>query len=374
MGYFVILSSSLFFSLLYRKTNNSERYLVFYWILCIYCILFFGFRYRVGFDTINYHDQYDNILPLYKMNIEDFFGNKHAPLYGLLESFCKTLSPNFYVLQIMVSILFNIPLFYYLKRNSENPFLSFFVFFVMIGCYFNTDIMRESLAVIISLFNYENIRKRKYLRYYLCAIIALGFHYTAIVTFIFPFISFVKFNKYYVLYLIIFVALVRFVSEFIFSILTIDYLQDQVLAKLFGLGQHNFNWFIFRISKYILLPFLILVYYKVSGYQHKLYENLTCLYVLFGIGILFYEVFFIRFANYAFIPFSVFFANVLLTNKLHSKLQVLRLPILSLMLLIYSFGYLNNRQYRAYYPYYSIFDPHEDKERENQVYEWRLFN
>ena len=54
-------------------------------------------------DTLNYMDAYDSVEPLNKIQIEDLFGLKTAPLYGFLESTSKMLVKDFWFIQLVVS-------------------------------------------------------------------------------------------------------------------------------------------------------------------------------------------------------------------------------------------------------------------------------
>lgn len=375
MVYILLLVYSFLFGIRYSKSINRDLLNLPYWLLCVLNILIFGCRYRVGFDTINYMESWDLIEPLSRMDVEDFFGVNHAPLYGLLESLCKTISSQFFVLQLAVSTLFNVLLFIFLKKYASNPYYAYLIFFVVAGWYFNTDIMRESIAIVISACNIDNLIKRKYWRYYCLSLLALLFHYTAIITFFFPFVKNIRFNKYYFLYILFFVILIKFVADYFFSILQIGFLEHEILVKLEGLGRHNLNWFLLRMAKYVFLPMILLWYYNRMKNDSPMLESLVCVYIIFGIGILFYEVFFQRFANYAILPFVVLFTNTFFSGQLYKKTKgIIRSFALSILFVLYGYGYMNYDEYRSYYPYYSIFNPQTDALRESRVYEWRINN
>jgi len=371
MEYIVIGLWALIFGVKYANTHNANLIKLPFWILCVYCVLLFGFRYRVGFDTINYMDSYPDISPINKIHIEDLFGLKHAPLYGLIESSCKMFSPDFFVLQIVVSTLFSIPLFWFLKKESTNPFISFLVFFFISGFYFYTDILRESLAIACFLLNYDNFVKRRYIRFYILALISVMLHYSAIILFLLPLFPKLGFNRYYLLYVICFIASMSIMVDFMLPLITIEAIANQAERNLVGIDEsgHSILWRILKVCQLSILPIIVFIIYRLQDKKNIQLEKSVCLYALLGIGCLNFDFIFARFANYFAIPFAIYFGNCLDIAYLKGR-YIYFIGLISILCI--SYLPINIGQSSKYIPYYSIFNPQEVKEREDRVILWRM--
>ena len=145
-------------------------------IICLYVILLMGFRYRVGTDTINYMDGYlERTTTLDDFGALDFTQTRFEPGYMFLAACCRSLSNEFYVLQLLCAFILNSCVFLFLYRYCYNPFVGVIVYFVLTCLYFNTEIMRESLAIAIFLLNYPNLKSRKWVRYYILCLFSICF-------------------------------------------------------------------------------------------------------------------------------------------------------------------------------------------------------
>ena len=114
MEYLILLLYSILVGLQYKKKPNFSRYKAAWLIIFFYCVLLFGFRYRVGIDTLNYMYGYDEQPRLEELNLTNIFDYKAAPFYTLLNAVCRSITHSFYLLQIIVSFIFNSCLFVFL--------------------------------------------------------------------------------------------------------------------------------------------------------------------------------------------------------------------------------------------------------------------
>lgn len=360
MVYLFIILYCLILGYFYQHNHTAALLRTPYWILFFYVVVLFGLRFRVGMDTLNYMDSYHLVTPLNQMTFSDLFGQHYAPLSQLLFSFCRMLSPEFYVLQIIHMVLLNIPLFLFLKRQTLNPYYAYLLFFIMAGTYFYTDILRESLAIAVFLLNYENLKNRRWLPYYLLCIVSIGFHYTALFLLFLPLLRNVKFNTTYLLVILAFVAVCMLLLPRLSNLISDDILANEISNKTSKFGLVNIRWFLFRLIRYSLLSAILLfLSRKESEYHFEI--SLVCIYLLMGIGVFFFEEFFVRFSNYLSLPFVVLMCNYICRR---TTAQLLKQFIIIPFLIVNIWVQLHDNYYVMYLPYYSIFNPQIDFQRE----------
>ena len=358
MEYLFIVVFALILGRFY-SLKPTNKLVVGYWLLCVYCIALFGLRYRVGMDTLNYMDSYYEVIPLNKLKIEDLFGLKVAPLYGLIQSFCKMLSSQFYVMQLAVAALFNIPLFWFVKNHTNNPYYGFCLFFIIEGLYFNTDIMRESLAVVCFLINLDNIEKKRWTRYYFGCLIAVSLHYSALITLLFPFARKMRFNMLYIVLLILFFFAQKMIGDYLLPFITYEAIANRV-ASLQKFGESlNINWIIMRVLRHTVVPIFIIAFARFYRKHHR-YEWCSCLYALIGLGCIEYSIIFSRFTNYLVVPFLIY----LLETVFSSRKYVIKYLIIFLFLFISFYSRIKSKDFKLYIPYHSIYNPQTESERE----------
>lgn len=197
MIYFTILILLLFLSYQYDylgRTRYKEQWFILMGILLI-CIA--GFRYRMGIDSIRYETKYSFVPLLWDLTYEDIFHNdlKSEPLFMLLYSIAKTISNEFWVMQILQSFLVVSIFWRFIKKNTQYWFITIFLFTLVLFLNFTFEILRESCAVSMFLLGWEYYKNKKWLRYYICAICAMFFHSGAIFLLIIPIVDVLKIPK-----------------------------------------------------------------------------------------------------------------------------------------------------------------------------------
>lgn len=171
-----------------RRTARGENMLAMsyqsqvkaFWRYDIYIpiILFsviFGMRYDVGTDHLTYLTKY----------VAEIKTERYEPLFGALTEICQYFKLHF---TIYFSILAFIQiLFFYLSFKSERylyPFLLYF-FFVTEDWMSWMNIIRQSVAICISLYSIKFIEEKKLWKYLFWVFIAFCFHRSAIIIVVF---------------------------------------------------------------------------------------------------------------------------------------------------------------------------------------------
>jgi hypothetical protein len=238
--------------------------------------------------------------------------------------------------------------------------------------YFNTEILRESLAVGVFLLNYSNLKQKKWVNYYLLAIVSILFHSSALILLFFPFIRFVKLNWKYLIVLVVFVLFIIEVHPFLVFLENFDKLANKVNVYV-EYEKLNLTWIAYNLIQITLFPLFLLFIYKKVFRQDSEFEFLICTHALLGIGILFFQLIFTRFSNYT-LPFlAIFFTEIIghfICN--FSEKKYLYKAVMSLIIIVYTSAYFISaefyaegaRRYHFWLPYHSVFNEKTEDKRE----------
>jgi len=345
-----------------RIASNTRKFMVA--VICGYVILLFGFRYRVGIDTINYMSAYSAIPSWQNFINLDFFQTRFEPGYLLICVICKSIMSDFWLIQIVMSAITNIGIFIFLYRYSKNPFVGILIYFVIACPYFSTEIMRESAAIAIFLLNYENLKNKKWIRFYLISFISISFHYSAIIVWLFPLVRYIK--KVNVIYILMVCCLLAIMplAESLNRMLTIASIASRVDQYVDSAETLNLNWRLAELIKSAILPIAGLYIAKKAHLEFS-FKPYMLLKILLCAGAFSIPIIFSRISNYATIFICVYIANIL-SEK--SVTTVSRSWLCVILLLSQCHYYY--KMYNAWSPYVSIWDGTKSPAREHLWWEY----
>lgn len=345
--------------IVYERYPQNGIWHYYYGFLFVYIVLLMGFRYRVGIDTINYMIEYSKFPTLSSIKFKELLDYEYAPLYMLLTAICKSVTPNFVLLQFVHSFLLNLIIFIFLKRNTQNPFRSILLYFIVCGLYFNTEILRESLAIGVFLLNFENLKNERWRRYYLWCFVAIMIHYSAIILLAAPLFIYLKLNWKTIILLLLIGFYYEMIIENILYLIPIKSAGKAVYIQLENMYNEklNSNWLYLNLIQTVLIPLMVLK----LGKKDKSYESMVYAYVFCGICCIYFYLITQRFANY----FAVFFVAYL-SNWIHYNLKrkLLIYGVMFIFIGFYAFSYANHERFKMWYPYHSVFNPVKDQDRE----------
>ncbi|MGL4519017.1 MAG: EpsG family protein [Phocaeicola sp.] len=366
MIYFLILFITLLFIFRYdyhslRQGNKA------YQLLCLVAILVSALRYRVGGDSFNYELFFNLISEDFSKSI--YYIAMFEPSWLYLNILLKNVYPDFVIVQFVHAIFINRTIFYFIKKNTPFKFTAIFFYFSFAYLYFNTEIMRESIAICFFLINLDNFKKEKWKRYYLLCSLSILFHYSALFLLILPLFRHTKLTLFR-LTLIISLSVLCYFSLGLVSNLLPTHVESK-LAMYENEGM-NINGVIYRFLCYVFLPFILI---KIN----KSYNDLSALYSIY---------FFVaaisiantaiggRLINYFTIINILFLTNFVRRNYFAGfryKHTALTNFILLLLLYTYSWNYYikdtssinpNSSRSIKYFPYTTIFTKGDQKTEE----------
>jgi len=372
MVYLVIFIVVIFGIFRYDLDGAPKGKFFIFTFLWFYSILLMGLRYRVGIDSLNYIEGYNELPNFNEMNFTVLTEHTYAPLYLILCATAKSISSSFYSLQILHSLIINTCIFYFIYKNTKHVFIGLFLYFLLYFLYFNTEILRESLAVSCFLINYKNFSNKKWINYYIITAVAISFHYSATLLLLFPLLRNLQFNWRFIFVLVIFIIVLLKLEPYLKYLEMFEQISNKVEVYLDS-DNLNLTWVLYNIIQVTIFPLSLLFYWKYILKQSSNYEYLICIHALLGIGILFYQPIFFRFINYTMPFFAIFLADIIGYGykNYNGKKNVSKLIFLSVFI-IYGSAYListdyyvqGTRRYNFWLPYHSIFDENTDSQRE----------
>jgi len=361
------------------STNKvGERFWYNFVVFILICIA--GLRYKVGGDTLEYFNSFTNQVPtLGNLSAATFLQIRYEPFWILLNSICKTISNDFVLLQFVHAIFVNVVISRFFRKYTQFRFSSLLVYYLFYYLYYNTEILRESIAISLFVLAYPYLSKGVWAKYYILAICATLFHGSAIIMFFLPLFKTVELNKG---------TFVRIAFVVISAIILLKFapniIPDPELRRRFS-GYQEFTPSLFGFLYYLGIFFLgpLYIYLQYGKYRSTLFPELITVYFTIA-AVVSYLTGFNRFINY-FMPFlTVYFVNYLfLIAEIKKYRQVRSLVIIAVFIISFLPKYLyyfkdtsnlvaDTHNYNRWFPYTTVFNKEENEKRRMLFY--RSFN
>ena len=228
-GYIVTLCCMAGWYYLCRRSGdrNNKKFLFGTTILMT---LFYGLRSaETGSDTVSYITMFleDGSQPV--QELWDYMWDEKSPAYVLLEWIFYQILPFPQLWLITTSAFFFIVFAKFLEKNSSDPFFAYFVFFAIFGNFQMTGV-RQSCAMAVLFLAFEQMKKKKLIKYLLLIGLAYLFHKSAVVFLPFYFIGKRKTTRYDIPIMFIAVVLIYLnrndVFDYIKSFTSYDYFEQ----------------------------------------------------------------------------------------------------------------------------------------------------
>lgn len=355
-----------------------------YYFQLIILILLAGLRFRVGGDTLDYIDYFDEYPFFSELKYFDFENEYFNPLWYIYNALLKSIYNDFVFFQIIQSIIVNTVFFWFFKKYTKYYFTAILIYYFGYYLYFNMEILREILCVCLFMVSFQFIEKKKYLHYLFFAILSYYIHYSSLVMFVIPFVLMLPKIKWKTT-LISFIVLVVILSIVDLAPLLISTFSgnEKMLIKAVAyttMDGHTLNGN--GLIAYTL-PIILLMYVNKnidsSELQSKI-EKLLLLYILLIGFSIFIPAMFSRMQNYLEPFYIIYIVDTLFsafnTSTFKEKLRgyIIKFAFAFFVFIIYKSytvdcsEYMEGKKtYNIYYPYHSIFNPIVEVDRETFV-------
>ncbi|MBD5278995.1 MAG: EpsG family protein [Bacteroides sp.] len=360
MVYLIALIFAILGAVINSRISPTMRKSIFV-TLGVYMILIIGFRYKVGVDTLNYMREYRFIPTIDQLFSGDYtVKTRYEPGYLLICSLCKSISSQFWPVQIVISLLTTSGIFIFIYRNCKNIFLGVMFFIILQWLYFTTEILREGVAVSIFLVNYKNLEEKKWGKYVLGCIGSMMFHYSAIITFFFPFVKLLDKKILFYILCICFLGITPLVEK-LNDILNIASISGRISWYISGAQNLNLNW---RLGELIRSAFPAITVLVINTLYHEspTFKSVLLLQILLCAGAFAIPIIFSRFTNYTTLFVTIASANLISKDHVQIWMKALFISVIILSQSYYLYSMAPH-----WLPYSSIFYPENYPER-RQIY------
>ena len=228
MTYLLIIILLLYCIFKYDIHQDKKNKWNWYHFIMFLLILISGLGYRMGGDGMAYLAQYKFY------SIDDGFGwdaltcyPNRMPGWVLLVKICKCITEDYWLFKLVHATILNILIFASIKRLTNMVFTTLLFYFVLIYFDINFQILRQAISMGLFLYSIRYIQDKRWLRYYLCILLAISFHEGAVICLLFPLFLIVKFDKKSI---VIFSSIVVIIS--IFGETIVMFLIDRIVPDL----------------------------------------------------------------------------------------------------------------------------------------------
>ena len=342
-------------------------------------IIVAGFRYHVGLDSIRLDKWYQSCPDIFDLSFNFLKEERrYQPLWIILCSLLKTITPDFALLQIVQSGIVNVLIFSFIKKRTPYIFSSILIYYLLAYLVFNFEIMRESLAVAISLSAVSSLEKKQWVKFIFISLVAFGMHVSALIMLLFPLIFSIRISIYHILFSLVLVLSVSiFYANYIdllFAILSsnTDNISKSILTYSYaGNIGNSLKYYISIYLNGFLLPVWFWYIRKTRFIEEYKYDSLVLMFMVFSL-LGNQSVAFLRFSNYQLLFYVLLVAEVYqyaLGKISHRVVTGLLFCFLVSFTFIYSMfkpvPFLGEiYTYSRYYPYNSIMFKQADVDRE----------
>ncbi len=374
---FVLIFLLLCAALLDRKVDKRLQKLG-YALAYIILIILLTLRFRVGGDSLFYQDAFATMPDLKGLSRLDLLLLDYQPLWYLLTAIVKSTIDDFMFFQFIHAVIINTAIFYLIPKYTERKFLAVLVYYIVFYLYFGTEILRESLAVIVFLFAYPLIFKKKYISYYLLCFVAYLFHAFAMFTFLVPALVYV-FRKPIKLYHMLAIAIITALAPSIISNVIINlfdfspYISRQI--RYYTELEININGILKNLFDVMPVFLVMLLQRKYNRVDPILIPAVNMYFITILLSVSIAGA--LRLSNYFVFFFYIALINTFLSHQ-QFKIPEFRTQLLMIVILLiisksfyymrdmsrYNYGYPAHF-YNLYLPYNSVFDPEINRTREN---------
>lgn len=211
------------------------------------------FRFSIGFDYNMYAQAFIDL------QTQDFWNFTYYDWeYGfvLLTKLLGIILPSYTSYFAVIALITLIPVAVFIYQNTEKVWLGTFMYICFFLFFMQMNFLRQAIAVSISLFAWQFIRKKKFFKFVLVILIASLFHSTVLVMIPFYFITKMRPTGKQVIFYGYALTIFYFSSMGIINLVT----------KFFHQEYNNTEFILEGISLvYVVVPIIILVFTMINA-------------------------------------------------------------------------------------------------------------
>ena len=199
--YIVLLAFEVFLGFILKAKKSDKNKKIFLVVSFIVLTLISGLRTKeVGIDTNQYYTAYKRISNVY--SVSDLLEERYEIGFSLLCFGLSRISSDPQLLIFISSLFINFCVLRFIYKNSEDVTYSIFLYITLNFFFSYMNIMRQAIAVAFVLLALENLKQKRYVKYFLGVGIATCFHSSAILAVLYFILDRFEYKKKYNKFLI----------------------------------------------------------------------------------------------------------------------------------------------------------------------------
>ena len=385
--YFLLIAQMIVCAIIYdiKGYKHGKSFWINFSLIAL--ILLAGLRYRMGTDSVYYEYEFSSFPKLWDLTTSDFTGKyniRYTPLYIVFFSLLRSITSEFFIVQFVYAIFINYAVFYSIIRCGCKDYIFSIVLFYFVNLYYglNCEVLRESISVGFFLFSLGDLMDKHYKSYYLKILLAIGFHYGAIILLLVPLLRKISINKTFIIIstvLIIFIPVIRLIP-------VVDLLFQLISSGIFSfyLEQYattidlNNSISINLVVLHYIIPVTCCLFLKKISPIFAQIEFLLVVYMIILWTTLLFIPMFVRYNDYVGIFYYVFIGATIVNviKKYEGKSIVLYFILLMPFVVVNYSSWVNAdidirtdaKRIELIDPYTSIFNPQRVPQRESIYY------
>lgn len=160
-----------------RKATKIKK-IIYLSVMFVLMYLVTVFRYGIGNDYFSYIRLFNEVS---STPWNELFSLPYEPLYSVLTKLISMITLNPEAMYAVYAVLILVPVAYSIYRYSDNVWISVTVYLCLTFFYTSLSFIRQSIAASILLLAFGFIKQRKIIPVLIFAVVAVLFHYTALV-------------------------------------------------------------------------------------------------------------------------------------------------------------------------------------------------
>lgn len=371
MTYITIIIIGIILSLSFdgKEKNNKNTYVNLYIIIFV---VISAISDNLGADAYTYRARFDLYIGDFsKENIVSWvllYG--YMPLWTIINETAVALGCTYSFVQTIIAISINSVVGYFVKNNTNYPFITLVIYFLVSYFYMNFEVQREALAIAIGFVGLINYLNGHRIIYWICIFIATLFHISAICLFVFPIIP--KFKLSWLrLFLAFCISLFIYIISDYFVKLIPSFGAGSLSDKVEGYASATVTIFGFLLHtiRRLFVPFVsYLIMRKIYPQKYEYIDRFIPFYLCFSILSCAIPGTF-RLINYM-MPVSILIMSDLIVALAHRTIKGVKVLLAIFVFLLYTNHNISHmftyypmsgyHRYDLYIPYSTIFDDYED--------------
>lgn len=158
------------------RTETVKKIL--YIICCLQLFILSALRTNIGIDFVSYRDKFNTISQLPINRLMQFYFEKG---FLFLNATVALFTDNFQWVIVLSSAITIGCVAYSIYKQSTSPFLSVFLYITLMYYYGSFCLIRQGIAISISLTAFTYLKKQNFLKYLLLVLLASLFHSSALI-------------------------------------------------------------------------------------------------------------------------------------------------------------------------------------------------